>query len=63
MARAIITAVAVEITCPECDEGFEAPSGSFMWTAQEYGEKAGGHIQCGSCGALVLVPKLARVPV
>lgn len=63
MAHAIVTAVAVEITCPECDEGITAPNGSYMWTAQEYGEKAGGRIQCGSCGTLVRVPKLTRVSI
>lgn len=57
MKSAKMTAVAVELACPHCGEGFEAPNGSFMWTPFEIrGLIPGRPLVCG-CGEECGIPR------
>jgi hypothetical protein len=54
MAVAKVAIVAIEISCPHCDETVHAPNGSEYWALNElagFGAK-----RCGECGTAFTLP-------
>lgn len=57
MKAPILTADAVNVTCPDCDGLIDEPvTGSQMWTPADLERESGRKVRC-DCGAWVKMPK------
>ena len=62
MITAVLSVEAFNLLCPVCSEPHTSPSGSHLWTVEEYEKALNYDVQC-VCGALYRIPrrKMAHV--
>jgi hypothetical protein len=62
MKSAMVTTVAAEVACPECDQGMPGPMNkSFVWYPDDAESVvARGRMFCEECGAQLRIPAALR---